>query len=329
MQLRYHRLDNHAGWELELKQFVDADAHDPTRRPVVMVPGYAMNTFILSYHPAGTSMVEYLTRDGFEVWTTNLRGQGDSRRIGPTARYGLRELALHDLPRVLEYVRETSDSTADRVDAVGCSLGASFLYAYLAHFGEERPLGALVSIGGPLRWNQTHPLMKVMFASARVAGSVRVRGTRRLARLALPVVRRMPSLLALYMNAAEIDMDKASEIVNTVDDPVPWINHQIARWMRQKDLVVGGVNVTEALDGLDLPVLCVLANADGIVPPATALSIRDVAAPGAVDVLEVGDDDVWFAHADLFAARTAHARVFEPLRAWLARPYGEGVRPRV
>ncbi len=323
MQLRRHRLDNRAGWELDLKQFVDPEHHDPSRRPVVMIPGYAMNTFILSYHPAGTSMVEYLCRDGFEVWTANLRGQGDSRLVSHGIRYGLRELALEDLPRVFDYVNQHSHSTADLVDAVGCSLGASFLYAYLAHYQDSQPLGSLVSIGGPLRWNETHPLMKVMFASARVAGSARVTGTRQIARMLLPFVRHAPSLLSIYMNAAEIDMAKAGQIVNTVDDPVPWINVQMARWMKNKDLVVGGLNVTEALEGLELPVLCVLANADGIVPPATALSIRDVAAPGSVDVLEVGDDDVWFAHADLFAARSAQAKVFEPLREWLAKPYGK------
>ena len=324
MQLRRHRLDNRAGWELDLKHFVDPSTHDPSRRPIVMVPGYAMNTFILSYHPGGLSMVEYLVRDGFEVWTTNLRGQGGSRMTGPLRRYGLRELALHDLPLVFDFVRQHSRSSVDQVDAVGCSLGASFLYAYLAHHGRDEHLGSLVSIGGPLRWNECHPLMRVMFASARVAGLARVSGTRSIARALLPFVRHAPQLLSIYMNAAEIDMDKAAEIVNTVDDPVPWINVQMARWMQNKDLVVGGLNVTDALAGLELPVLCVLANADGIVPPATALSIRDIAAPGAVDVLEVGDADVWFAHADLFAARSAQAKVFEPLRAWLGRGYPGG-----
>lgn len=321
MQIRHHSLNNGVGWELDLKQYVDPRRQDLSRRPVVMVPGYAMNTFILSYHPGGLSMVEYLTRDGFEVWTCNLRGQGDSWASGPVARYGLRELALQDLPRVFEYVLDRKEASADKLDVVGCSLGASFLYAYLAHHRDDHPVGAMVSIGGPLRWNASHPLMKVMFASARLAGIPQIRGTRRLARLALPLVKRMPKVLALYMNADEIDMDAAGEIVNTVDDPVPWINHQIARWMRDKDLTVAGLNVTDGLRGLDLPMLCILANADGIVPPATALSIRDVAAPGTVDVLEVGDEQVWFAHADLFAARSAAERVFEPLRAWLARPY--------
>jgi len=174
MQIRRHRVDNRAGWELDLKQFIDPARHDPTRRPIVMVPGYAMNTFILSYHPGGTSMVEYLTRDGFEVWTTNLRGQGDSEARGPMTRYGMRELSLHDVPRVFEYVLDRTESSTARLDAVGCSLGASFLYAYLAHHRHEHPVGSLVSIGGPLRWNQTHPLMKLMFRSARVAGSARI-----------------------------------------------------------------------------------------------------------------------------------------------------------
>ena len=69
------------------------------------------------------------------------------------------------------------------------------------------------------------------------------------------------------------------------------------------------------------PLLCVLANADGIVPPEAVLSAREVFDPGSVEVLNVGDDKDWFAHADLFASRPAPELVFEPLRKWLAGNY--------
>jgi pimeloyl-ACP methyl ester carboxylesterase len=321
MQIQRIELDNGHGWTLDLKRFSDPATLDPQRRPIVMVPGYAMNTFILSYHPGGTSMVEYLVQGGFEVWTANLRGQGDSRRVAPARRYGLKELALHDVPRVLDHVRASTATNADLIDVVGCSLGASFLYTYLAHHRPDHGVGSMVSIGGPLRWDEAHPVMKVAFRSGRLAGALPVRNTRQLARLALPLVKRAPALLSIYMNAGLIDLGRADEILNTIDDPVPWINRQVARWLRDKDLTVEGLNITEGLAGLDLPILCILANADGIVPPATALSVQRAVAPGAVTVLEVGDSDRWFAHADLFVADTAQEQVFEPMRQWLADRY--------
>lgn len=305
-------------WALAIRRHVDPQAFDPSRRPLVMVPGYAMNSFILGYHPTGPSMIEHLARAGIEVWTADLRGQGDSRATGRPGRFGLGELALDDLPAVLTHVRAHTASRRAELDVVGCSLGASMVYAYLAHHRERHGLGAFIAIGGPLRWEQTHPLMKLAFASPALAGLVPFKGTRALARRALPVARRYPPLLSIYMNARQIDLSRADQLVNTVDDPVPWINRQVARWVKQGDLVVRGLNTTEALRGLDLPMLVVLANRDGIVPPGTARSIEHIAAPGAVRVLEVGSGEHWYAHADLFISHDAARTVFAPMERWLA-----------
>ena len=65
-------------------------------------------------------------------------------------------------------------------------------------------------------------------------------------------------------------------------------------------------------------VLCVLANRDGIVPPAAARSVETILGADRVHVLEVGEDDAWYAHADLFIGDTCQQDVFEPMRAWLA-----------
>jgi pimeloyl-ACP methyl ester carboxylesterase len=144
-----------------------------------------------------------------------------------------------------------------------------------------------------------------------------MRGTRHLARVAMPLVRRFPKVASVYLNAEIIDLDAADELVQTVEDPRPTLNREIAEWVRCRDLVVEGRDVGRALTGLDLPVLCVLASADGIVPPEAALSIRSLARPGTVEVLEVGDDETWFAHADLFVSRPARERVFVPIARWL------------
>lgn len=318
MEIRQHFVDDGDRWELDLKQYLDPATLARGRRPVVMIPGYAMNTFILAFHPDGDSMVEYLVRDGFEVWTANLRGQGDSRRLDGAGRYGFGELALTDLPRVFDFVRDNSEAEVTELDAIGCSLGASLLYAYLAHHADDHGLGALVAIGGPLRWDATHPLMRFAFGNPRIAGAARIRGTRRMARIALPLLKRVPKVLSLYMHADMVDMSQVDQLVKAVEDPVPHLNRQISWWMKQKDLRVGGLNVTQGLARVrGLPVLCIIGNADGIVPPAAALSVRGVLGHDAVDVLEVGDDRDGYAHADLFIAREARERVFEPMRAWL------------
>lgn len=58
-------------------------------RPVLIVPGYGMNSYIFGYHPRGDSMVKCLAARGLEVWTVDLRGQGRSIRAHGNNRYGM------------------------------------------------------------------------------------------------------------------------------------------------------------------------------------------------------------------------------------------------
>lgn len=313
------RPDNQDGWRLDVIRYRNPDTLDPSKKPVVMIPGYGMNTFILNFHPTGESMIEYLCGKGFEVWAANLRGQGGSKKVGGTIKYGFRELGLVDFPVVRNLIAEQTHTDAETMHAIGCSLGATVLYAYLGHHKETHKLASLTAIGGPLRWDEVHPAVALAFKSPALASLVPIRGTRKMARALLPIIKKAPQLASIYMNASQIDLTEADELVKTVDNPNPYLNYQIARWVNEKDLVVGGINITEALADIDdLPILCVLANADGIVPAGAAKSVCKIATQSCVDVLEVGgEDDDWYAHADLFVSEKAQETVFEPLSQWL------------
>ncbi len=300
-------------WKLEVRRYDVPATRVAGRRPLVMIPGYAMNTHVLAFHPRGRSMVEYLVAEGFDVWTANLRGQGGA--IGPSAdRFGIGELVLDDLPAVLEHVRQVSG--AGEVDVIGCSLGGSLVYAWLAHHPHDHGIGNVITIGAPLRWDSVHPLLRAAFVSGRLAGAVPIKGTRALAGMFLPLLRRVPGVLSMYMNPAHVDLSQIDRLVETVDDPVPWINRQMARWIQQHDLVVRGVNVTTGLGRVEgVHVLAIVANRDGIVPPTAARSITHAMAHATVHA--VGDAESWYAHADLFVGDNAEEDVFEPMATWL------------
>lgn len=318
VERRAFSIDNGDGWRLDVHRFSDPERLDPNRRPLLMIPGYCMNTFVLGFHPEGLSMVEYLARHGFEVWTANLRGQGASHSVGGERNVGFRHFALVDLPAAIETVHAHTTTATERVDVLGCSLGGSFVYAYLAHHLDRHRVGSVVGIGAPLRWESLHPVLKFVFRSPDLAAKIRVSGTRSFARRALPVLKRMGPLLSIYMNARHVDLSQADLLVQTVDDPVPELNREICQWMATKDLMLDGVNVTEAMASIDRPLLCIVANNDGIVPPASAMSAIDAFGGDTNEVLHVGDERDWFAHADLFVGRTAARRVFDPLATWLA-----------
>lgn len=328
-----HFVNNTEGWALAVKQTYSPEALVEGRRPVAIIPGYGMNAFIFGYHPTGPSMEEYWAAQGFEVWSINLRGQGGSKREGGRLSYGFYEVAVTDLMHVTAYILEHSRTKADRIDAVGCSLGGTYLYIHLACLGTASRLGSIVAIGAPLTWRGVHPLLRLLFGSPWLAGSIHLRGTRHLARLGLPLLKHFPRVLGIYLHPEIVDISKTEQLVKTVENPNPVLNRQIAEWMKQGHLVVNGIQVDRALGRAENPLLIVLANADGIVPEQTALSAYDAFGSKSKDILRVGTETVPIAHADLFISDYAQQWVFGPLAEWLIAhtspaPRPTGTRPR-
>jgi predicted alpha/beta hydrolase len=321
MAVTYRRefVDNHAGWQLCLHRFCDPLRLDPSRRPVVLVPGFAMNSFALRYRPGGASLATFLAGRGFEVWCAELRAQGDSRPTGPVNRatIGLMDLGVHDLGVAIDAILERTATTATTVDGVGASLGATYLFMQAA-WGRGDRLARLVNLGGPLRWVSVHPLILLLSQAPPIWRWVGFRGTRGFARHALPLAARVPGFLHVYLHPAICDLSEPASLVQTVDDPVPQINQEIARWIRGGDLVLQGRNLTRDSAHLRLPLLTVVANADGIVPEATVCSAHNLMTQAPRQLVYAGDHRTPMAHADLFVSRPAEAQVFMPLAAWLA-----------
>lgn len=317
-----HLVPNGDGWLLSLFQTWDESRLVPGRKPILIVPGYGMNSFIFSYHPQGLSLEGYLAEAGFEVWRVDLRGQGASRSVGGGDQYGLEELALTDLTVAIAAALERSRTSADRVDLIGASLGGTIMFIHVV-LSKAPAIGSLVALGSPVRWVDVHPAIKVAFSWPALVGAVRFRGTRKLAELALPhLAKRTPWLLSIYMNPEITDTRAASEMVKTVEDPNRHVNKQIAHWIRARDLVLRGVNISDALASVKAPLLCVSALGDGIVPRRTAGFPYEAVGSPDRKLIEVGDAQIAMAHADLFISCEAHKRVFEPLASWLSERSG-------
>lgn len=323
LEISHETTDNRDGWALSLRKTVarrpQLVGDEAPRRPVLIVPGYGMNSFIFGFHPSGRSLEHHLAWRGFEVWSVDFRAQGRSRSTGGAmSGWGLGELAAIDTAAAVAHVRDRTATRSPRVDLVGCSLGTTIMLAHAVLDDRER-LGSLVAFGGPLRWSRVHPLVSVAFRSPRLAAALPFRGTRRLAGLALPLLLNT-RLLSIYLNPKSSDMTRWREMLATVEDPIPQINGEIAQWILDRDLTLHGTNITRAVEGLGNDLLCVVARQDGIVPVETARSPYVHSGAAVKALLEVGDDALPHAHADLFLSREAEARVFEPTARWLTRP---------
>jgi len=316
MKSIYHYVDNGAGWDMALKQIYCEKKTLKKKPPLLIVPGYGMNAYIFGYHPNGKSLEQYLAERGFEVWSVNLRGQEPSRNTGGSRMHTMQDVALNDLPVAVDYVLNNTRTNNNKVSLMGCSLGGSMVLAYAA-LRKNAPIGAILSLGSPLRWVDIHPALKIAFSSPELVGLISIKRTRTLARLTLPFLAKIPGLLQLYMHPENIDMSKAAEFIKTVEDPNRLLNREIGYWIKKRDLILEGLNVTEEFRGNKTPFLCVIANADGIVPQATAVFPYEISGAERKDIINVGDKNVKFAHADLYLNNHAQEMFFAPMVKWL------------
>ena len=313
------------GWILPLHRHSDPAQIDPTRPPLLCIPGYGMNSFILSYHPTEESMIDHLIGQGWDVWSVNFRGQTGARRTSGPKRIGMKELALYDIPAAIAGVLARHHHH-DTLTLIGCSLGAAMAYAYLAHYPliSDSRVATMVAIGGPLQWRAVHPIVEMAFRSIRLADKLPIRGTRRLAQMALPMAARLPDLFSFYLNARHIDISDAKTLIQTIDNPTAMLNGQLARWIKIKNLQVAGLDIPIRLTFCEpRPFLCIWANEDGVVPPATAASALDFFPGAPAYHIVAGSEDAPFAHADLFIAQGAQRMVFEPMERWLRAQHSD------
>ncbi len=314
-----HDVPNGAGWTISLKRVAPTapSADGRGHRPVLIVPGYGMNSFIFGFHPRGLSLEAYLASRGLEVWSVDLRSQGRSVRSGGSDEYGLAELGIDDVGLAVRHVLSATKTGKDKLDLIGCSLGTALTFAYLACVADP-PVGSVVNLGGLVTWVKVHPAVRAAFYSPRLVGMIHIKHTRKLAGFALPVLARfLPKVLSVYMNTASTDTSHAETMAKTVEDPNPFVNREIAEWIARRELVVRGVNVSRAMAAMTYPFLCVIANNDGIVPPETAKDPYDTIGSSDKELLAVGDAERPIAHADLFLSTGAQESVFAVITTFL------------
>jgi len=306
--LEYHTVRTSDGWSLQLTRVVRSGV--TAGQPVLFIPGYGMNAWIMQYHPRGRSFADVQLEGGFDPWGVDLRGTSTSQ--GPT-RPSFQAMSTHDLPAAVAYIRNLR--SAERINAIGCSLGGAMMLAHAA-FAPSPGLDRIVTIGTPLHWPRgarTSALSLLL----RTAGGIPLRGTRSWTAVALPIVSRLlPGALSIYLNPRITDVRAASELTRTVEDPIPGINRALGHWMR-RDLRIHGRPVAPALKRFDRPLLVLFGSGDGIVPREAALSLVG-ATRGPTEVMEIthpSGEPV--GHADLFVSDIAPSRVFEPVTRFL------------
>jgi pimeloyl-ACP methyl ester carboxylesterase len=234
-RLMHGPLTTSDGWQLQVRRLVGAGAPG---QPVILVPGFAMNSSIFSWHASGPSLMQHLLDAGYDPWTVDLRGSSPTRGRG---RVSMQHQAFVDLPAAFDHVRNKTGRSD--IVAVGCSLGGALLYGALGRGAIQA--SQLVTMGSPLVWSQNPWLHRAFAAAGPALGAIPVRGSRAAAGLVLPWVRRMvPDLLSLYLNPRLTDLRNPGPLLATVEDAHRGITAELARWIRTGHLVLDGHDVS-------------------------------------------------------------------------------------
>ena len=323
LDIQHHQVPNHDGWNLQLRQARHRTLHNPALAPIAIIPGYGMNSFLFGFHPRGTSMELCLAEAGFEIWSLNLRAQGGSRATSPDAEPpSFAAFAGVDLPAAIAFITRNSASPGHPISLIGCSLGGTIGYTYLALHPQQSRVGALVTIGSPIHWDRPPLLFKLLGVRPDLIERLNLRGTRSIVRAALPLLERMPRLAHLYLNPAHVDLHALHELARTVENPQPRLNRELSEWLAAGTLTVRGRDIAEEVRKVTVPLLVTRANRDGIVPTDSVASVRSRWG-GRADELVVGTPEDWYSHADLFIGNEAPAKVFAPIAAWLSERSAE------
>jgi len=301
------------GWRLCLHRRAPALAG----KPVVLLPGYGMNSFAFRYHTSGISFMETLATHGFDAWSVDFRGSSLSwhehscKHGGPV---GLPEQAFIDLPTCLEHI--CARTGHERVHVIGCSLGGALAYAYAGEHREHR-IDRLVTMGTPLQWGQPSVVRRIIDKLAWPVRKMPVRGTRPLARWLLPLGSRWaPKAISIYINPRLTDTSDVENLACTIENPHPAISDALLRWISNGDLILDGRNTTENMEHFERPLFVICGSGDLICPQDAAMAALEHSR-GETTFMCVDDPQGAVGHADLFISSIAPERVFSPVAEWL------------
>lgn len=276
--------------------------------------------------PEGHSLVDMLTRRGFDCWSVDLRGCASS--VPPQGalknRVTMDDYLFRDIPAALDHIRRVTGH--DRVHWVGHSLGGMLLYAYAVAVGKEH-LGACVTLGSPvglsrLPYKRPARILSVTELAPWLVSTL-LKGLTPLA----PALRPVSPFVPINWGNVHPGMN-AGAFFNLVEMPPSGVLRELDAWISGGKWTVKNdtVDVTAKLNTLDVPLMAVFGGSDPLTPSDQieeffeALPTKDKQ----LLVLSRGNGaSADYGHIDLTLATRGPAEVYEPIAAWLeAHPAG-------
>lgn len=328
-----HTVTTPDGWRIKLYRYTGkGDA--ASREPILVAHGANANQINLTT-PQSESLVDLLSRNGFDCWCIEFRGCRSSEAPKGTNRFTAKvdDCVRHDIPAAIRYILEATEQP--KLHCIGYSMGGMMLYAHAIVNGDGR-IATMTTIGSPPGFDSVPELQK--FAPVVKLAKV----------LPLPVEWAWRLLAPLYpsfkLNLPFAPVDWANMHKNAAPDvfynvaellPVDAAEHFLI-WAQEGQpwqMMNGSVNVEEKLKQIALPILVITGKADPLTPVARverffeALRSRD---KQLLIISRANHHVADYNHLDLVWGRDAERDVFRAIIRWLAaHPFEEGEQVEV
>lgn len=290
--------------------------------PIVMSHGFAGSKLSFDLG-VGHSLARYLADSGFNVFTLDLRGRGQSwPSSGPDRKlqWSFDDFVTKDLPAVM--AKACDISGASEGFWVGLEMSGQVLYAACISRTTDQVRGA-VTLGSPV-FTPSSAHVPGITATPRVQFKGRI-PFKAGARLGGPILAAThSSQLETSFRPANTDpLVTARFMWNGVFDESSAIAEQFLDWVENKTMRdrAGTIEWSDHLDEIKLPLLIMAAAHDLQRPPEATRETYE--AFGSLDktFILAGKESgysVDFGHDDLISARAAKEEVWPQIRDWLA-----------
>jgi pimeloyl-ACP methyl ester carboxylesterase len=309
---------------------------DPGKLPVVLCHGLGLNgTFwsITDDHLPGQ-----LAARGYDVFVVDLRGSGESARVGKIGEINARlretpflelgegawnvdQMAFYDVPAVLDYV--TRQTGRDRVNWIGHSLGGMLIFPFLELSPEANRIANFVGMGSTITLAEA-PQRDMLRANTGLQLLGRFVSTGRLGR---PLMHfRFPGLDRIdqfYYTSENVDKRTTARFYGyTLEDPGRSALRQLAPYLTSGHFVSADRKVDYAalLPRVTTATLLIAGESDCMSDiPSTELTLAGLSSPDK-SLMCFGKREGQIAdygHCDLVWSRYAPSEIFPPLIDWL------------
>lgn len=317
-----HLVRTRDDWRIALYHYPAASRRFET--PILLCHGLGANRFNFDLGPE-VSLARYLQEEGFDVWSMDLRGRGNSGRCARGERcsgntHVFDDYAREDAGAAVRHV--LGETGASRVHWIGHSMGGLVLYAFLQ--GEEaESIASGVAIASPGsyahmgRTSLSHVLFYVLRVFPRIHLSFLAAGLAPLiARIRFPGE-------AFFLNRDNVETETVERsLCYLVADVSRGEIHQFLDWMKSGDFRTydKGTSYEQNFRKVRRPLLLIAGAKDYLVPPASVAAAYDRIASDRKDFLVLGRDqgqEEDYGHGDLLMGKNVRREVFPRILEWL------------